>query len=49
MYQMINWPLVFAGVFIMMHTFVLYLFPFTFLITIYWFVFFKMQVRTDER
>lgn len=49
MYQMINWPLVFEGVILIMHTFVLYLFPFTFVITAYWFVFFKMQVRADGR
>lgn len=44
MYQMINWPFVFEGVLLVTHSFVLYLFPFTFLISTYWFVFFKLQV-----
>lgn len=44
MYQMINWSLVLEGCLLLAHTFVLYLFPFTFFISAYWFVFFKLQV-----
>lgn len=44
MYQMVNWSFVAQGFLFISHTFVLYLFPFTFLITAYWFVFFKLQV-----
>lgn len=43
MHQMINWSLVLKGSLLLAHTFVLYLFPFTFFISAYWFVFFKMQ------
>ncbi|CAM9501613.1 unnamed protein product, partial [Discosporangium mesarthrocarpum] len=42
-YSTVNWPLVIQTSMITMHTFVLYLFPFTFLVTAYWFVFFKLQ------
>lgn len=45
MYQMVNWSFVFQGLLLVSHTFVLYLFPFTFLISSYFFVFFKLQVR----
>lgn len=44
MYQMVDWSLVFEGLFLLAHTFVLFLFPFTFLISSYFFVFFKLQV-----
>ncbi|CBN79640.1 conserved unknown protein [Ectocarpus siliculosus] len=43
MYQMVNWPFLFQGLLMVSHTFVLFLFPFTFLISSYFFVFFKLQ------
>lgn len=43
MYQMVNWTFIVQGLLIVGHTFVLYLLPFTFLLTAYWFVFFKLQ------
>ncbi|CAN0003905.1 unnamed protein product [Choristocarpus tenellus] len=43
-YNTVNWPLIIQSLMIIMHTSVLYLFPFTFFISAYWFVFFKMQV-----
>lgn len=44
MYQMVNWVFVMHGLLVVSHTLVLYLFPFTFLVSAYWFVFFKLQV-----
>lgn len=41
---MVNWPFLFQGLLMVSHTFVLFLFPFTFLISSYFFVFFKLQV-----
>ncbi|CAM9955725.1 unnamed protein product, partial [Ectocarpus sp. 8 AP-2014] len=46
MYQMVNWPFLFQGLLMVSHTFVLFLFPFTFLISSYFFVFFKLQVSS---
>lgn len=44
MYQMVNWTFILQGVLFVSHTFVLYLFPYTFLVCAYLFVFFKLQV-----
>lgn len=44
MYQMVDWAFVFQGLLLLSHTFVLFLFPFTFFISSYFFVFFKLQV-----
>ena len=44
MYQMVNWTFVTQGLLLLSHTFVLFLFPFTFFISSYFFVFFKLQV-----
>lgn len=44
MYQMVDWALVAQGLLLLSHSFVLFLFPFTFLISSYFFVFFKLQV-----
>eukprot|EP00752_Nemacystus_decipiens_P003551 g3276.t1 len=43
MYQMVDWALVIEGLLLLSHTFVLFLFPFTFFISSYFFVFFKLQ------
>ncbi|CAM9514327.1 unnamed protein product [Ascophyllum nodosum] len=43
MYQMVNWHFILQGILLVSHTFVLYLFPFVFLLCSYWFVFFKLQ------
>jgi meckelin len=42
-YLTIDWPMVFQGALLAAHTFVLVMFPFTFALCGYWFVFFKLQ------